>query len=447
MKNCVNCRRNPGETDIVFTVPPSTKNIDELEALLTREWLISNGLGGYSSGTICGVRTRRYHGLLVAGLPAPHGRMVMLNDLTEEIQFMDGNRVRLDAQNKAGEPLVFHGAGFVTEFALRNGLPVWTYRIGNYVLEKRLIMPHTQNTIHIIYKLLEGDEKVTLKLRPAVHFRSHEAPVDAPQTFMYAMTIMEDNRYELAGGFELPPLKIYMYGDGASYTFHSKKIKDIVFWMEERRGFFAKSELWSPGFFNVNLRKDTCAAMTVSTHSWETTRSLTPEEALRSETERRNNLLSVANPKALVGRGEELVLAADQFIISPMGRPQDAARARASGHEIRTVIAGYHWFTDWGRDTMISLEGLTLLTGRHLEAGSILRTFAHYIRGGLIPNLFPEGEKEGLYHTADATLWFFHAADRYIEYTKDRPILKLLLPKLKEIIRCHIKGDQLRNSC
>ena len=108
------------------------------------------------------------------------------------------------------------------------------------------------------------------------------------------------------------------------------------------------------------------------------------------------------------------MLAADQFIITPAGRTEEAARAHAYGDEVRTVIAGYHWFTDWGRDTMISLEGLTLVTGRHVEAGYILRTFAHYVRDGLIPNMFPEGEKEGLYHTADATLWFFHAVDRYV---------------------------------
>ena len=114
------------------------------------------------------------------------------------------------------------------------------------------------------------------------------------------------------------------------------------------------------------------------------------------------------------GPAAELVLAADQFIITPAGRVEDAARAHAAGDEVRTVIAGYHWFTDWGRDTMISLEGLTLTTGRHTEAGYILRTFAHYVRDGLIPNMFPGGQKEGLYHTADATLWFFHALDRYL---------------------------------
>jgi predicted glycogen debranching enzyme len=140
--------------------------------------------------------------------------------------------------------------------------------------------------------------------------------------------------------------------------------------------------------------------------------------------------------------GRELVLAADQFLMTPAGRIQDAARAHAAGDEAFSVIAGYHWFTDWGRDTMISLEGLTLATGRQAEAGCILRTFAHYVRDGLIPNLFPEGEREGLYHTADATLWYFHAVERYLKATGDRLTLQVLLPTLRDIIEHHLKGTR-----
>src|SRR5262249_17275434 len=150
--------------------------------------------------------------------------------------------------------------------------------------------------------------------------------------------------------------------------------------------------------------------------------------------------LAQAVPDAHEGVAAELVLAADQFIITPPGRTEEMARARAAGDEVRTVGAGYHWFTDWGRDTMIGLEGLTLVTGRHAEAGYILRTFAHDVRDGLIPNLFPEGETEGLYHTADATLWFFHAIARYLAWTKDALTLQTLYPGLKEIIRAHIRG-------
>src|SRR5205814_9756088 len=152
-------------------------------------------------------------------------------------------------------------------------------------------------------------------------------------------------------------------------------------------------------------------------------------QALEAERQRRRRLIGQAVPAAREGQLAELVLAADQFVVTPAGRAEEAARARAAGDEVRTVIAGYHWFTDWGRDTMISLEGLTLCTGRQREAGYILRTFGHYVRDGLIPNMFPEGTKEGLYHTADATLWFFHAVERYLRATNDRVTLGQLLPK------------------
>ena len=156
----------------------------------------------------------------------------------------------------------------------------------------------------------------------------------------------------------------------------------------------------------------------------------------------RKRLLSRAHPKARSGIAAELVLAADQFIIVPAGRVDDRLRAWAAGDEVRTVIAGYPWFTDWGRDTMISLEGLTLVTGRHVEAGYILRTFSQYVRHGLIPNMFPEGENRGVYHTADATLWFFHAIERYLCATNDDTLLPQILPTLEQIIQCHLNGTE-----
>src|SRR4029079_8921489 len=156
--------------------------------------------------------------------------------------------------------------------------------------------------------------------------------------------------------------------------------------------------------------------------------------------ERRRRLLAVGALPEKDAFGRELILAADQFIIRPAGRIEESARARASGDEVRTVIAGYHWFTDWGRDTMISLEGITITTGRTLEAGYILRTFAHYVRHGLIPNMFPDGQSDGLYHTADATLWFFHALHRYLMTTNDRVTLMMMLPTLSDIIEHHLAG-------
>jgi predicted glycogen debranching enzyme len=184
------------------------------------------------------------------------------------------------------------------------------------------------------------------------------------------------------------------------------------------------------------------ATLIASTETWHTILALSDEEAYEYDCERKHRLVRSAATAARSGPAAELVLAADQFIITPAGRVQDAARAHAAGDEVRTVIAGYHWFTDWGRDTMISLEGLTLNTGRYHEAGWILRTFAHYIRDGLIPNLFPEGRNEGLYHTADATLWFFHAVDRYLEMSKDYGMLDQMLPKLRQILECHLRGTK-----
>ncbi len=177
-----------------------------------------------------------------------------------------------------------------------------------------------------------------------------------------------------------------------------------------------------------------------STEEWNILDVLNPEEAQKAERTRRERLLELGHVSATDGVAAELILAADQFVITPAGRAEEAARAHAAGDEVRTVIAGYHWFTDWGRDTMISLEGLTITTGRTLEAGYILRTFAHYVRDGLIPNMFPDGENAGLYHTADATLWFFHALGRYLEATNDRTTLEALLPTLGEIIDRHLAG-------
>jgi predicted glycogen debranching enzyme len=183
-------------------------------------------------------------------------------------------------------------------------------------------------------------------------------------------------------------------------------------------------------------------ALFASTESWDTLLTMSAPEMLAAEVERRRRLLDAAVPAARSGAAAELVLAADQFVIRPAGRKEDHVRARAAGDEAWTVIAGYHWFTDWGRDTMISLEGLALCTGRHAEAGSILRMFAHHVRDGLVPNMFPEGANEGLYHTADATLWFFHAIDRYLRVTGDRRTLIALLPLLRDIVDHHMRGTR-----
>jgi predicted glycogen debranching enzyme len=427
--------------DWVLRIPWSGAAANKAETLLTHEWLVSNGLGGYASGTLAGVASRRYHSLLIAALPAPLGRQVMLNHLSEMLRLPDGTTVLFGGEEREGGALDLHGADFLIEFRLEKGLPVWRYEVHGYAFEKRILLPHLQNTVHINYRLVSGKGKVRLKMRPAVHFRPHEAPVSQQHAGPYTMSCV-DGHYELSARPPLPPLRVFLHAERGAFTMEPRQLPGILYRVEESRGYEHLGALWSPGYFRADLARDHEVTLVASTEAWETVLAMTPAQAFDAECKRRDRLIAMAHPMVRSGPVSKLVLAADQFIITPAGRIEDAARAHAAGDEVRTVIAGYHWFTDWGRDTMISLEGLTLTTGRHIEAGYILRTFAHYVRDGLLPNLFPEGDKEGLYHTADATLWFFHAIDRYVAVTNDLVTLRILLPTLQDILEHHIRGTR-----
>ncbi len=412
---------------------------DDADALLDREWLVTNGLGGYATGTLAGVCTRRYHGMLVAALPRV-GRTLMLSHLRDALRLPGGAERRLGAEERS-IGLELHGASALVEFRLELGLPVWTYEVEGFTVEKRVVMTHRQNTVHVAYRLLDGPGPCGLALRPGLHFRPHDAPVSG-SLHRYRFTA-EDGRYEIvAADTDLPPLRILVDGAHAGFLLERERVPEVVYRVERSRGYDAQGDLWSPGEFRVDLAPGRPVVLVASTEPWHVATALPARVALAAEGERRRRLLERAPAIARRGPAAELVLAADAFVITPTGRVEDQARSRAEGDDPRTVIAGYHWFTDWGRDTMISLEGLTLTTGRLDEAGSILRTFARHVRDGLIPNLFPEGNAEGLYHTADATLWMFHAVDRYVRASADRHTLRRLLPRLEEIVREHQRGTR-----
>ncbi|HZJ34137.1 MAG TPA: amylo-alpha-1,6-glucosidase [Vicinamibacterales bacterium] len=408
------------------------------QSLAFKEWLVTNGLGGYATGTVSGAITRRYHSLLVAALPTPFGRTVMLNEIWEQLRFRDGRVVTLAQLIPTSGGTGLDSSSYLVAFRLEAGLPVWEYDVEGVRFEKRVVMPHLQNTTHVSYTLLSS-EPVRLELRPMIAFRLHEAPVNHPVTAPYGVHALGD-QFEVLPGGDLPPLRLFLHGKEKAFTVIPEFFSSLVYELEQHRGYECCGDLWSPGYFRLMLTPDTPGTLIASTESWETIGALSPSELLHAEHRRRARLVEAARTVPVKGMAAELVLAADQFIITPAGRVEEAARARAMGDEVRTVVAGYHWFTDWGRDTMISLEGLTLCTGRQREAGYILRTFGHYVRDGLIPNMFPEGTKEGLYHTADATLWFFHAIHRYLLATGDRSTLRQLLPKLKSIIQHHVAG-------
>ena len=388
---------------------------------IEHEWLVTNGLGGFGSGTVDGAPTRRYHGVLIAALSNPLGRMVMLNALDDELE-----------------------VDRLIEFQLDAGIPVWTYDVGGGI-EKRLVMPYRQNTVVVQYRNL-GDRPLVVRLTPAVNFRNYESPVSEPLAPGYELT-EEIDHYAIClrdgddGTPRVPPLRL-LFDGRVIFEPRPERREQVLYAMEESRGYQAHGGLWSPGRFHLEIAAGDRAAVVASAERVDIVRALSCDETFEIEGERKRRLIAAAPANATADAGAQLVIAADQFVIRPVGRLHDTVRASAVGDELRTVIAGYHWFTDWGRDTMISLEGLTLATGRYREAGFILRTFSQYVRDGLIPNLFPDGSDEGLYHTADATLWFFHALDRYGHVTGFWPLVESVLPVLREIVAAHRRGTR-----
>ncbi|MET0335343.1 MAG: amylo-alpha-1,6-glucosidase, partial [Rhizobacter sp.] len=403
-------------------------------------WLVTNGLGGYASASIAGLGTRKYHGLLVAALPNPLGRTVMLNHLVESVVLPGGRRVPLSGEERTGSRLSLPGVQHLRDFRLEAGLPVWTFEVEGHLIEKSVLMPHRQNTTLLLYRLLEGSPDLRLELRPALHFRHHEHELSSTLQPGYRFSLGDVHEISCDGG--PATLRLRAHGPDVAFTQQPEEISELHYRLEEERGYRHEGRLWSPGVLTLALPPGDTVALVASTEPVEIMGALSPEEAVAAELERRARLLRRAPREARTGVAAELVLAADQFIITPAGRQRDSARARAEGDEIKSVIAGYHWFNDWGRDTMISLEGLTLCTGRTDEAASILRTFAQYVRDGLLPNMFPDGSNEGLYHTADATLWFFHALDRYHATTGDDALLARLLPTMVEIAEHHVAGTR-----
>jgi predicted glycogen debranching enzyme len=411
---------------------------NDLNLLLSREWLVTNGLGGYASGTLLGVPTRRYHGPFIPNLPAPIGRIVMIPRLDDEIQF-DDRMVRLGGAEFRNGKIEGEGHLFLREFRREWQTPIWVFEIAGHTLEKRVIMPHDQNTTYVDYRLLKGGP-IRLNLRPYVSFRGHDEPLplEDPSEWPFTITIIED-RYEVHPSKGGATLKLCMRPYHGVFVAERKVSKNVLYRVEQERGYEHVDNLFSPGYFTVEITHEKSVALVGSTESWDTLEP-TPDSILEAERQRLRHLLDIAPKLAPMGTAAQLVIAAEQFVIFPGTRPEERVLAHASGNEARTIVAGYHWFTDWGRDTMISLEGLTLCTGRHQEAREILRTFSHYIKDGLLPNHFPEGERTAIYNTVDATFWYFHAIDRYYQTTGDIETLKMLYPVLKSIIEHHVKG-------
>jgi len=363
------------------------------------EWLVTNGIGGYASGTVAGPLTRRYHGLLVAALTPPLQRTVLVT--------------RFDETVDAGCTL----GGYLDSFRRDATIPTWTYRIGDELLEKSVWMEHGANTTYVQYRLVDGDRPIRLDLAALVNNRSHH---DTTHDHPGLRSTLSGPDVRIEGG----AAPFYLLNENFDVALRNEWTCSPILTMETFRGLDDQDENLHAADFSTTLKPGSAALVVVSTD---------PTAGVGGAIERRRDherfvLDSCGVSNEVV---DELAFAADQFIV----------KRTTDGTPGATVIAGYHWFADWGRDTMISLPGLCLETGRHEEAAQILRTFARYVDHGMIPNRFPEdGPPE--YNTADATLWYVEAIRAYHHAIPDDDLFGELFPVLGGIIDWHTKGTR-----
>ena len=402
------------------------KNVcTELQAALGREWLETNGLGGFACGTIAGANTRRYHGLLTAALNPPGGRMLLLSKL-EETLVLGGRRIGLSTNEYATNEYAgaIHPEGYLllSNFRL-DPFPIWTFEVEGALLEKAVFMPYGTNTVQVEYKLLQAPQgtETVLEVRPLIAFRDYHSTTHENGAFNRALEITP-NLVSLQPYPGLP--RLYFAHDAAHLQQQGYWYRNFFYRVEEERGLDSQEDLFNPFVLVWKLSNKQSATVLASTEQKDIRGAAV---AHKTELQRRQELIDSSPVDDPLVRA--LTAAADQFLVR-------------RGEEW-TVIAGYPWFTDWGRDTMISLPGLTLFTGRSDIAKSILRNFARQTDMGMLPNRFVDSGEKAEFNTVDATLWFFEAARAYAAATNDYDFLRHeLYPVFTQIIDFHIKGTR-----
>ena len=406
----------------------------------SKEWLITNGIGGYGAGTVSGLQTRRYHGLLIAALNPPLGRTLLLAKLNETLVY-DGQKHELYCDRWADGSVSPEGYKYLNNFFLVGTTPVWEYEFGDALLEKRVWMEQGENTTYIRYTLKRGDFPLDLSLQALVNYRDHHGDTHATDWEMQIDSI--------AGGIEV---RAYPDNDNSLYLFSNKESEPQLNWQashlwchnyslaqEKYRGLIYCEDRLLAATGEVTLCEEDSITIVAST---EPKPNLNSESAWKKQYKYEQDLLN--KPQRLeLGKSDrssippqwisQLVLAANQFIVD---RPTKTSR------DGKTIIAGYPWFNDWGRDTMISLPGLTLAIGRPSVARFILRTYAEYISEGMLPNVFGDDNDKPDYNTVDATLWYFEAIFAYYQDTLDKSLVKELFPILADIIINYSKGTR-----
>jgi len=404
----------------------------DLAVAESREWLCTNGIGGFASGTIAGMLTRRYHGLLVAALKPPLGRTVLVPKVDESVEYRGMARA-LSTNRWADGTVEPHGYRDIERFRLDGTTPVWTYAIADARLEKRIWMEQGANTTYVRYRLTRAGAPIALTLNVLVNYRDYHADTRGGGWRMAVEPVAGGLRvraFERAHPFlllasgaevEVEPAHTWYHG------FHMAR--------EQERGLGALDDNLHAGTLRASLEPGQDLTLVLSS---EEAPHLDPGAAWQRRSEHEKDILArweEAQPLARQAPAwiRQLVLAADQFVVHrPL--PDDPAGM--------SIIAGYHWFGDWGRDTMISLPGLTIATGRPEVARRILTTFARFVNRGMLPNRFPDAGEEPEYNTVDATLWYFEAIRAYHAATGDDGLLVELYPVLEEILRWHRDGTR-----
>jgi len=414
--------------------------LSDLNKAIQLEWVVTNGLGGYASSTVLGVNTRKYHGFLIAAFNPPIDRRVLLNKLDEEVQI--GSKSYSIWSNEFEYGIQPNGYRFLSGFSL-NPFPTYKYTVEEVQLRKTIFMLHGKNATVVSYDIFNPhNDKVSIRVFPLVNCRHFHSITDKDK--LNWEFIQKPFEQGVIVHPSVPLSTLIISSDGGQYfAGKGQWMERMHFRVDSSRGESCQDDGFQPGWFESNVapeeRKKFFVVATAGKTEGEaknTFSSICKDiEALRDqELKRREGLLVKFQEQYSDIKIEDwlkwLVLATDSFIVNRVST------------KARSVIAGYHWFEDWGRDSLTSLPGLTLVTGRFEDAKQILLTFKHYCRRGIIPNRFPddEGEKPD-YNTVDATLWYFNAVLQYLKYTEDFDFVRVeLWNALRSIIEHHIQG-------
>ena len=413
--------------------------LGDLSVVSKREWLVTNGIGGFACGTLANVLSRRYHGLLVAALQPPLGRTLLLAKLDETVEYdgiyPDSGRLTPLYLNRWEDGTVEgNGHHYLNRFHLEGTTPVWTYAIANALLEKRIWMQPGANTTYIQYRLIRATGPMGLTIKALGNYRDYHSTTIINDWSPDVEDVDHGLRLTLFDGAR----PFYLFSDRATFSPRSDWYEDFFLAVEEFRGQrdVTEDHLYLAQL-QVTLRPGESFAVVAST---EAAPNLDSVLAYGDRQAHEAALLARAGGLGESGTGDgaadalrHLVLAADQFIVR---------RPTAADPGGQSIIAGYPWFSDWGRDTMIALPGLTLTTGRPEVAASILRTYAQFVDQGMLPNRFPDVGETPEYNTVDATLWYFVALHEVVAATGDLALARELFPVLAGIIDWHIRGTR-----